>query len=134
MGQAPPAPSMALRPSHWDSILTSVCAPKRASTQPVSRLVALPLPHASSGPLNVVLLAASWQDRLVTFGSRMEKVPPDWVVLRVTGFGPFHAAVPLPCTTCSWVPRTLPVVASTSTVNRLRPFAPRPSTVDSQAN
>src|SRR5439155_4049074 len=120
--------------SHCDSILTSVCAPKRASTQPVSRLVALPLPQASSGPLNVVLLAASWQLRLVTVGSVNEKVLPTCVVLRLTGFGPFHAEVPLPCMTCSWVHRTAPVCASTSTVSRLTPSASVPSTVDSQAS
>src|SRR5947209_3994694 len=57
---------MALRPSHCDSILTSVCTVNSASTQPVSRLVALPLPHWSSGPENVVVLAASWLDGLVT--------------------------------------------------------------------
>jgi hypothetical protein len=63
----------------------------------------------------------------------MEKVPPDWVVLRVTGLGPFQAAVPVPRMTCSWVPSTVPVSASTSTVSRLAPSAPLPSTVDSQA-
>src|SRR5947209_6618822 len=110
---------MALRPSHCDSILTSVCTVNSASTQPVSRLVALPLPHWSSGPENVVLLAASWQDRLVTVGSCMVKVEPECVVLRVTGFGPLHAAVPLPCITCSCSCSFLPVSASTSTVNRL---------------
>src|SRR4029453_13069530 len=106
--QAPPLPSIALRPSHCDSIVTSVCAPNSASTHPGSRLVALPLPHTSSGPVNVVLLAESWQLRLVTAGSRIEKVLPEWVVLRVTGSGPFHAAVPVPSMTCSWVHRTLP--------------------------
>ena len=110
---------MALRPSHCESIRTSVWAAKSASTQPVSRLVALPLPQTSSVPLNVVLFAASWQLRLVMVGSCMRNVPPDWVVLRVTGFGPFQAAVPLPCRTCSWVRRTAPVSASTSTVSRL---------------
>src|SRR6266511_965394 len=122
-----------LRPSHCDSFRTSVCAPKSASSQPVSRLVALPLPHASSGPLNVVLFAESWQLRLVTVGSLMKNVPPDWTVLIVTGFGPFHPAVPLPCMTCSWVRRTAPVIASTFTLNRLTPSDPTPSTVDSQA-
>ena len=59
IGTQPPEPSMPLRPSHWVSIFASVCAANRASTQPVSRLVAVPLPHASSGPENVVLFAAS---------------------------------------------------------------------------
>ncbi len=82
----------------------------------------------------MVLLAASWQLRLVTVGSRMKKVPPDWTVLRATGFGPFQAAVPVPCMTCSWVPRTLPLTASTCTLSRLMPSALVPSTVDSQAS
>jgi hypothetical protein len=50
--------------------------------------VALPLPHTSSGPLNVVLFAESWHGRLVTVGSLIRNVLPDWVVLRLTGFGP----------------------------------------------
>ena len=93
--------------------MASVCAPNSASTQPVSRLVALPLPQTSSGPVNVVLLAASWQLQVGGRGSVIENVLPDWVVLMVTGFGPLHAPVPVPCMTCSWVPRTLPVSAST---------------------
>src|SRR5262245_10629499 len=125
---------MALRPSHCESIRTSVWAVKSASTQPVSRLVALPLPQLSSVPLNVVLFAASWQLRLVTVGSLMLNVVPECVVLSVTGFGPFHAAVPLPRMTCSWVPRTAPVRASTSTVSRLYPSAPVPLTVDCHAS
>jgi len=114
--------------------LTSVCAVNSASTQPVSRLVALPLPHTSSGPLNVVLFAASWQLRLVTVGSFIVNVLPEWVVLRVTGFGPLQAAVPVPCMTCSCVFSTAPVRASTSTLSRLGPSAPVPSTVVSHAS
>src|SRR5262249_4776747 len=78
--------------------------------------------------------AASWQLRLVMVGSRMENVEPDWVVFSVTGLGPFQAAVPLPWATCSRVCRTAPVAASTSTVSRLTPSAPRPFTVVSQAS
>jgi hypothetical protein len=81
-----------------------------------------------------VLLAASWQLRLVIVGSRMENVPPDWVVASGTGFGPFHAELPLPCMTCSWVPSTAPVSASTSTLSRLGPSAPVPATIDSHAS
>jgi hypothetical protein len=76
-------------PSHWLSIRASVCAPNSASTQPVSRTVALPLPHASSGPLKIVLLAASWPLRLAMPGSRIRNVPPDCDVLSETGLGPF---------------------------------------------
>ena len=89
-------PFIPLRPSHCDSILTSVCGAYSASTQPVSRSVAVPLPQTSSGPENVVLLLAFWQLRLVTVGSLMVKVLPDWVVLSVA-LGPFQAPVPLPC-------------------------------------
>src|SRR4051812_39375796 len=109
---------MALRPSHWLSILTSVCAPNRASTQPVSRLLAVPLPHTSSEPLNTVLFAASWQLRFRTLGSRKLNVLPEWVVLRETGLGPFQAEVPVPYATCSRESSTVPVVASTVTVRR----------------
>src|SRR3954454_17555933 len=119
MGHAPPLPSMALRPSQVESMLTSVCAVYSASTQPVSRSVPLPLPQTLSGPENTVLALAFWQLRLLTLGSRMVNVLPDWVVLSETL--PSQAPVPLPTAsvTCSWVRRTLPVVASTSTVRRL---------------
>src|SRR5262245_46377128 len=106
---------MPLRPSQSVSMCRSVCAANRASTQPVSRFVATPLPQLSSGPENVVLFAASWQDRLVVFGSFIEYVLPDSVVSRWTGLGPLYTAVPLPAITCSWVPSTLPLWASTYT-------------------
>jgi hypothetical protein len=67
-------------------------------------------------------------------GSVMEKLEPEPLVSMCTGLGPFHAAVPEPCSTCSWVWSTAPVSASTSTVNRLGPSAFVPSTVDSQAS
>src|SRR5690349_19857102 len=124
---------MALRPSHVLSILTSVWATNSASTQPVSLLVASPLPHLSSGPVNVCRVLLSWQLRLRTVGSVMEKLLPEPDVLMCTGFGPFHAAVPSPYMTCSWVFRTAPLMASTSTLNRLGPSAFVPSTVLSQA-
>src|SRR4051794_40377433 len=112
----------------------SVCAVYSASTQPVSLLVALPLPQLSSGPENVVLFAASWQDRLVVFGSFSEHVLPDRVVSRWTGLGPLYAAVPLPAITCSWVPSTLPLCASTYT-DRLDGSCPLlPVTRDCQAS
>ena len=81
-----------------------------------------------------MLFAASWQLRLVTVGSFMVYVEPDWVVLRVSGLGPFQAPVPVPRTTCSCLRRTAPVRASTSTVRRLGPSAPVPRTVLSQAS
>ena len=96
--------------------------------------MALPLPHRSSAPLKVVLLAASWQLRLVIVGSRIVNVLPDCVVLSVTGLGPFQAEVPVPYRTCSCSRSTAPVSASTSTVSRLMPLAPKPSTVDSHAS
>jgi hypothetical protein len=68
-------------------------AANSASTQPVSRLVALPLPQVSVDLENVVLLAASWQARPVIGRSCMRNRPPELIVLMVTGFGPFHAAV-----------------------------------------
>ncbi|GAB3222196.1 hypothetical protein GCM10027452_41710 [Micromonospora halotolerans] len=71
---------------------------------------------------------------MVTVGSFMEYVPPDCVVFKVSGLGPFHAPVPVPCTTCSCVRSTAPVTASTSTVSRLGPSAPVPRTVVSQAS
>ncbi len=108
-------PSIPLRPSHSLSIFFWVCAAKSASTQPVSLLVPLPLPQSSSGPENVVLFAESWQDRLVVTGSFIEKVLPDCVVARGSGLGPLYEPVPVPAITCSWVPSTLPVAASTYT-------------------
>src|SRR5262249_302695 len=99
---------MAFRPSHGDRIRTSVWPANSAATQPVLVRVASGLPQVSVDLVNVVLLAASWQLRLVTVGSFIEKVLPDWVVLRLTGLGPFKAAVPVPCATCSWVPSTRP--------------------------
>ena len=71
IGTQPPEPFMPLRPSHDDIIAFICCAAYRASTQPVSRLVALPLPHRSSVPENVVLVAASWQRSVVAVGSVM---------------------------------------------------------------
>ncbi len=127
IGQPPPEPSKPLRPNHWVSILLSVCAANRTSTQPVSRLVAVPLPHASSVPLNVVLFAASWQLTLVSVGSFREYVEPTCVVFSVTG--PFQALEPVPRMTCSCVWSTLPVVASTTTSSLLGPSALRPTTV-----
>src|SRR5262249_24492684 len=112
----------------------SVWAANRASTQPVSRSVPVPLPQTSSLPLNTVLLAAFWQLRLVIVGSRMENVLPDWVVLMLNGFGPFQTPVPLPRITCSWVPSPDALPASTYTVTRLTPSAPTPSTVDPHAS
>src|SRR5262245_53954385 len=112
----------------------SVCATNSASTQPVSRFVPEPLPQTSSGPENVVLLAASWQLRFVIVGSRMENVVPECVVLSGSGGGPFQLPVPVPCMTCSVAFNTAPVAASTSTDSRLYPSAPVPVSVVSQAN
>jgi hypothetical protein len=80
-------------------------------------LVPTPLPHVSSGPENVVLLAASWQLRFVVTGSRMENVPPLRVVAIVTV--PLIHELPVPCMTRSTLSRTAPVRASTRTVRRL---------------
>ncbi len=93
-----------------------------------------PLPHTLSVPLKVTFVEASWQLRLVTVGSFIEYVDPDSVVFSDTE--PLIQPVPVPVTsvTCSSVPSTLPVVASTSTVRRLTPFAPVPLTVVSQAS
>src|SRR5262245_35003913 len=118
---------MPLRPSHDESIAASFCATYRASTQPVSLLVPVPLPHTSSEPLNVVLFAASWQARFVMDGSFMLNVLPDCVVLIVTE--PLIQPVPVPCITCSVVWSRAPVEASTSTLSRLAPSAPVPDSV-----
>jgi hypothetical protein len=67
--------------------------------------------------VNVVLFAASWQGMLLKFGVSIENVPPFCVVSMVTT--PFHPEFPVPLRTCSWVPSTSPVIASTSTVSRL---------------
>ncbi len=51
-GQLPPLPSCPLRPSQAPSMSHCFCAPYMASTQPVSLLLALPVPQLSSEPLN----------------------------------------------------------------------------------
>src|SRR5262245_50166575 len=106
---------MPLRPSQLVSIAFWVCSEKKPSTQPVSLLVALPLPHRSSGPENTWLFAESAHTSVVLPGSRIENVLPDWVVFRCTGFGPLYAAVPSPFITRSIASITLPVRASTYT-------------------
>ena len=97
-----------------------------ASTQPVSRLVADPLPHTSSGPVNVVLVAASWHLIVGWLGSVIEYVVPECVVGIVTGLGPSYAAVPVPSATRSLACRTLPLRASTTTslIDGMAPWCP----------
>src|SRR5437763_2291483 len=112
-GQPPPLPSKLLRPSHCVSIRFSVWMTNVASVQPVSRLVGLPLPHVSVVLVNVVLFAAFWHCSVGCAGSRSRKLLPECVVAMVTG--PFHPELPVPCMTCSWVPSTAPVSASTYT-------------------
>src|SRR4051812_8344988 len=101
---------MPLRPSHWASILNSVWAPNSASTQPVSRLVLSVLPQVSVDLVNVVLFDAFWHGMLLMLGVFIENELPEPEVSMCTGFGPFHALVPLPCITCSWVWSTAPVL------------------------
>ncbi len=69
--------------------------------------------------MNVALLAASWQLRLVTTGSLSENVVPLCVVLSVNGLGPFQAPVPVPSMTSSCVEMTWPVSASVITCSLL---------------
>ncbi len=94
----------------------------------------VPLPQTLSGPLNVVLLAASWHLIVDWVEDCMMYDEPDMLVSIETE--PLIQPVPVPVTsvTCSWVPSTLPVSASTSTVSRLTPSAPMPLIVDSQAS
>ena len=120
---------MPLRPSQLD-IMAFICwAAYSASTQPVSLLVALPLPQMSSGPEKVVLLAESWHFNVVADGSVMLKLLPEPLVAKVSGLGPLYAALPLPWTTCSLVPRTAPSCASTYTDWRDTSPASWPETV-----
>ncbi len=79
----------------------SFCAEYRASTQPVSLLVPVPLPHTLSVPLKVVLVDASWQVSVAMLGSFMLYVLPERVVSRLTE--PLIQPVPVPVTsvTCS---------------------------------
>src|SRR5262245_24995459 len=107
---------MPLRPSQLDSMFFSVWVAKKASTQPVSRVAGLPSPQLSSGPLYVVLFDAFWHCRVVEAGSRRKNGLPDCCVFSVTGFGPLYAELPVPASTCSLLPSTLPLAASTYTV------------------
>src|SRR6476620_4113874 len=73
----------------------------------------MPVPHASSEPVKVVFVAASWQTRLVPLGFFSEYVEPVSVVGNVTL--PAYAVLPVPSATCSLVASSLPERASTYT-------------------
>ena len=96
-------------------MLFSTFSTNIASTQPVSRSVFEPLPHTSSVPVNVVLVAAFWHLMVGWLGSVIEKLVPDPLVGIVTGLGPSYAAVPVPSATLSLAWRTWPLRASTTT-------------------
>ncbi len=68
--------------------------------------MATPLPHESSVPENVTLVAASWQTRVAALVFFMEYVEPDSVVGIETE--PAQAVLPVPSSTCSVVVRTEP--------------------------